>query len=151
MIFLAQPQLSEAACRRIEDVLFRLRGLFEEISPLIEGYTSEVCPNCEDVCCKQRHAYYDSEDLICISALGLAVPEYSERGLEARCEFLSFNGCSRPRWQRPFRCTWYFCEPLLRHMSDGPGRPHRRLVSLLQDIVELRGNLINSETVIGCK
>lgn len=149
MIFSAR--ITRANSRETRDLLFVLRMLFEEISPLIEGYTSEVCPDCEDVCCKQKHAYYDSEDMICISALGLSSPEYSERGLEEPCEFLSFNGCSRPRWQRPFRCTWYFCEPLLRHMSDGPGRPHRRLVSLLQDIVELRGNLINSETVTGCR
>ncbi|NOY40020.1 MAG: hypothetical protein GXO95_07305 [Nitrospirae bacterium] len=123
--------------------MLRLRVLFEEISPLIESYNAEVCPYCEDVCCKQRHAYYDSEDMIYISALGLAVPEYSERGLEEPCEFLSSKGCSRPRWQRPFRCTWYFCEPLLSHMYNGPGRPHRRFVSLLQDIVELRGNLVS--------
>ncbi|GMT48459.1 MAG: hypothetical protein IEMM0007_2025 [bacterium] len=129
--------------REIEDVLLGLRVLFEEISPLIESYNSEVCPYCEDVCCKQRHAYYDSEDRLYISALGLSVPEYSERSLGEPCEFLSFNGCSRPRWQRPFRCTWFFCEPLLRYMYDGPGRPHRRLVRLLQEIVELRGKLLS--------
>jgi len=39
-------------------------------------------------------------------------------------------------------------------MNDGPGRPHRRLVGLLQDIVELRSELLsaaakqNPETVI---
>ncbi|NOZ24856.1 MAG: hypothetical protein GXO94_02030 [Nitrospirae bacterium] len=123
----------------------RLRALFEEISPLIEGYTSKVCPSCEDVCCKQKHAYYDSEDLVYVSALGLALPEYGDRGLEEPCEFLSVSGCSRPRWQRPFRCTWYFCEPLLRHMEEGPGRPYRRLVGLLQEIVELKGKLLGSD------
>ncbi len=142
MIFL--NQLTGANRREIEDVLLGLRVLFEEISPLIERYTSEVCPYCENVCCKQRHAYYDGEDMIYISALGLSVPEYSERGLEEPCEFLSINGCSRPGWHRPFRCTWYFCGPLLQHMNDGLGRPHRRLVGLLQDIVELRSGLISS-------
>ncbi len=150
MIFLTQSQRTGTNFREIEDVLSGLRELFEEISPLIEGYTSEVCPYCEDVCCKQKHAYYDSEDIIYISALHLSSPEYSKRGLEEPCEFLSCNGCSRPRWQRPFRCTWYFCGPLLRHMNNGPGRPHRRLVALLRDIVDLRGRLItNSEKLIG--
>jgi len=147
-------QITGANCRKIEEVLLGLRVLFEDISPLIERYTSEVCPDCENVCCKQRHAYYDAEDMIYISARGLSVPEYSERGLEEPCEFLSFKGCSRPGWQRPFRCTWYFCGPLLQHMNDGPGRPHRRLVGLLQDIVELRSELVSAagkqkpETVI---
>ena len=142
MILLTQR--TGANCRKIEDILVGLRVLFEEINPLMERYIPEVCPDCEDVCCKQRHAYYDAEDMIYISARGLSVPEYSERGLDEPCEFLSFEGCSRPRWQRPFRCTWFFCGPLLQHMNDGPGRPYRRLVGLLQDIVELRSELVSA-------
>jgi len=133
-----------ADCGQAEDVPLKLRALFEEVSPLIEDYTSKVCPSCKDVCCKQRHAYYDGEDRIYISALGLSFPEYSERDLEEPCEFLSSDGCSRPRWQRPFRCTWYFCGPLLRHMHEGPARPYRRLVGLLKEIVELKGRLLSS-------
>ncbi len=126
-----------------------LYRLLERASPLIEQYTSEVCPTCEDVCCKQKHAYFDDEDMIYITALGVEVPEYDERGPEEPCQFLSERGCTRPRGHRPFRCTWYFCPPLLSYMAGGKGRPYRRLVALLKEIGLKREAVTRQEMVEG--
>jgi hypothetical protein len=129
----------------VKKTALEIKELLEEISPLIEGYTAEVCPGCEDVCCKQRHAWYDEEDRVFIHALDCSEPEYSSRTADEPCEFLNSNGCIRPRWQRPFRCTWYFCVPLLEHMSERSGKKYRKMVKLLRRIIDLRNRLNGKE------
>ncbi len=124
-----------------EALALRLKELLEEVSPLIEGYTSEVCPRCRDVCCRQRHASYEEDDLRYISALGLPLQGAAGRDPDEPCEHLSDRGCRRPRWLRPFRCTWYFCEQLLERMTEDAGRPYRRVVGLLREAMELRRRL----------
>ncbi len=117
----------------------KLRMLIEEVSPLIEQYTREVCPGCTEVCCAQRHAVPDAEDLRFFRDLGADIPELDhDRTAWEPCQFLGPAGCGRPRWMRPFRCTWYFCAPLLRALEDGPARRYRQLVGILGEIATLR-------------
>ena len=54
----------------------RLKQLLIESSPLIEGYTRQVCPSCTDVCCKQRHGLFTEEDRAYVVALGERVPAH---------------------------------------------------------------------------
>lgn len=120
----------------------RLKELYEEISPLIERFTRDVCPHCMSVCCKHRHGHFESEDEVFLSVLGVEVPRASkQRDDDDWCEFLGPEGCIKPRWQRPFRCTWYFCEALLRYMPEADPKGLRRLQSLLHEIQELRQRL----------
>ncbi len=119
-----------------------LKALLIRISPLIEEYTASTCPGCTDVCCKQKRAFLDREDILYITALGLPLPDYDPaRDPESRCQFMGITGCMSPRWLRPWRCTWYFCTPLLAAIDNGPQKKARTLSALIRQILELRGRL----------
>lgn len=120
-----------------------VREATDRLSPFVQAHTSAVCPECERVCCVNKHGYYDHEDLIYVFSLGLDVPRYRE-GLSdtAPCQFIGSTGCTLPRSVRPFRCNWYFCMTLVRHMEDGPGRPYRAFVSDFEDLLAWRNEMI---------
>ncbi|HSA77302.1 MAG TPA: hypothetical protein VLG72_00385 [Nitrospirota bacterium] len=123
----------------------KLRRLLIESSPLIEEYTREVCPDCIDVCCRQKHGMHQERDVLYLHALGVEVPRRDEaRPLESPCQFMGPRGCNKPRWIRPFRCTWYFCEPLLAALNEGPQKKARQLSAVLQDIINLY-HMLSSE------
>jgi hypothetical protein len=121
----------------------KLKHLLIETSPLIEQYTREVCPACANVCCKQKHGVFRERDVIYLNALGSDVPLYDESiSPDSPCQFLSPGGCALPRWLRPFKCTWYFCDPILQAMNEGPGRENRRFIEALREMVRLYGELM---------
>ena len=116
----------------------KLKQLLLESSPLIEEYTGKVCPDCTDVCCRQKHGLYREKDLSYLLALGENTPiRDTARPSEGRCEMMGPRGCLQPRWQRPFKCTWYFCAPLLRALDEGSPRKARRLSAMLQEMADL--------------
>ncbi len=120
----------------------KLKLLLIDSSALIEEYTAEVCPTCTDVCCKQKHGVYKEKDVLFLRALGEAVPKLDlGRPLEGSCEVMGPQGCTQPRWMRPFKCTWYFCEPLLKTLSEGPPRNARRVSGMLQEMADLYDKL----------
>lgn len=119
-----------------------LKKLLSESSPLIEDYTREICPMCTDVCCRQKHGVYREQDGIYLSALNLHAPACDHaKHPEAPCQFLEMTGCSLPRWQRPFKCTWYFCAPLLAAMNNGPQKKARTLSKKLEEMICLYNEL----------
>jgi len=118
----------------------KLKNLLKEVSPLIEEYTAAVCPGCRDVCCKQRHGIMTDLDRRYAAALGESLPAYDpERSLDGPCQFMGAEGCALPRWLRPWRCTSYFCVPLLMAMEQGPQKKARQISALIQEIVDIRG------------
>ncbi len=120
----------------------RLKKLLIDSSPLIEEYTAAVCPACTDICCKQKHGQYGERDRHYLRSLEERIPDRDpSRPLEGPCEAMGSFGCAHPRWLRPFRCTWWFCEPLLAALNAGPPRKMRRLSSLLQEMSDLYGEL----------
>jgi hypothetical protein len=120
----------------------KLKLLLMDSSSLIEEYTSRVCPDCTDVCCRQKHGMYRENDILYLRALGEAVATRDQgRTLEGPCELIGPRGCTQPRWLRPFKCTWYFCEPLLKSLGDGPPRKARQLSAMLQEMADLHANL----------
>lgn len=115
----------------------------KEVSPFIQKHTSIVCPTCEKVCCIDRHSSYDNEDLIFISAIGIEIPSYIPGRKDTEpCRFLSEQGCSLHRWERPFRCTWYFCEPLLESMRMDRGKTYRVFIDSFRRLISIRKDLI---------
>lgn len=117
----------------------KIKELLLEISPLIEEYTSKVCPDCTDICCKQKRAVLDPNDVSYVGALGIPLPAYDPaRPPDGPCQFMGPNGCITPRWLRPWRCTWYFCDPLLNAMSSGPQKKARKISALIQNVVDIR-------------
>ncbi|MEW6003384.1 MAG: hypothetical protein AB1638_12175 [Nitrospirota bacterium] len=118
-----------------------LKNEFEAISPFVERHTSTVCPLCETVCCINKHGHYEKEDLIFLSALGIDVPAgHVERNDSDPCRFLTERGCSLERWMRPFRCTWFFCGPLLNSMDEDK-QEYRKFIKSLQGLISIRQKL----------
>jgi len=114
----------------------RLKLLLIESSPLIEKYTAEVCPDCIDVCCRQKHGLYRESDIRYLQALDIAVPlRDADRPLDGTCEAMGPRGCILPRWLRPFKCTWYFCEPLLAALNRGPQKKARQIAAMMQKMI----------------
>ncbi|MDH4163830.1 MAG: hypothetical protein OEW15_14260 [Nitrospirota bacterium] len=113
-----------------------LKRLLIECSPLIEEYTSRVCPDCAEVCCKQRHGAFTEADRAYLAVLGEEVPSHDPSWpLDNACQFLGRTGCTKPRWQRAWRCTWFFCGPLLLELSTGPQKQARALTAALEQIM----------------
>jgi len=116
----------------------RLQQLLMVSSPSIEDYTRDACPHCPDVCCLQKHGCYRERDIIYLNALGAVVPIIDlARPPDSRCQFLGERGCIHPRWLRPFKCTWYFCDPLIRAMAERPGRSTRQLTAVMEEMIRL--------------
>lgn len=124
------------------EIATTLRQLLIESSRLIEEYTSVTCPDCTNVCCRQRHGLYRASDVRYLHALGIALPKRDEtRPLDGPCECLGPQGCVQPRWMRPFKCTWYFCGPLLAALNEGPQKKARRLAAVMQEMIDLHEKL----------
>ena len=116
----------------------RLKKLLIECSPLIEEYTRQICPSCTAVCCKQRHGLFTEGDRAYLAALDEEVPPHDpSRPVDGSCQFLGASGCEKPRWQRAWKCTWYFCEPLLRALAEGPQKKARALSTSLGEMGRL--------------
>ena len=110
----------------------RLKAAYLAVSPLIEEYTTRLCPGCQRVCCIDRHGTHEAEDLAFLDALGAARPPEPPRALDTLpCRHLTAGGCAVERWMRPYRCTWYFCERLLLGIAEGEPRAHRELLLAL--------------------
>lgn len=117
----------------------KLKDLLVQISPMIEEYTSRVCPDCLDVCCKQKRSILDQYDVQYVLALGEPLPAYDASRLpDGPCQFMGRTGCTTLRWLRPWRCTWYFCDSLLDAINEGSQKKARRLSALIQEIVDIR-------------
>lgn len=117
----------------------KLKTLLIVLSPLIEEYTATVCPDCQDICCKQKRSLPDQGDILYRAALGTSPSERDiSRDPDGPCQFMGQSGCVTPRWLRPWRCTWYFCDPLIAALNAGPQKKARHLSTLIQKIVDLR-------------
>ncbi|MEK7333188.1 MAG: hypothetical protein AAB017_07410 [Nitrospirota bacterium] len=123
----------------MEKLLPDLKKAFDAVSPYIQRHTSKVCPSCSKVCCINKHGNYDEVDMVFIRALGLdSADNKSDKPDTDPCRFLNKDGCSLPRYKRPFRCTWYFCERLLESMKADSAKEYKSFISVLQNLQGLR-------------
>ncbi|MBI5057741.1 MAG: hypothetical protein HZB61_14095 [Nitrospirae bacterium] len=121
-----------------------LREAFEAVGPFIQKHTALVCPLCEKVCCINQHGRHDEKDMTFLSALKVEAPCLGpDRNDADPCGFLNAEGCSIERWMRPFRCTWFFCNPLLESMKGDDVRAYRNFIGSFQRLVLLRQELLN--------
>lgn len=111
----------DSELQEVKEIALKIKEGVEEISPFIQQCTEIVCHACKNVCCSNKHGYYNQEDLVYIHAVGLKPPEFEfGRKDSDPCQFLSERGCSLERSVRPSGCNWYFCESLLDHMEKRP-------------------------------
>lgn len=129
----------------LESLAIEIREAYDALSPMIESYTASVCPGCKHVCCIDRHAEHDPTDLEFIRLVDSdAVPgEPALLDEQKPCRYLGALGCRLERWRRPYRCTWYFCEPLLERMREDDSRRYRQAMEALERVSSLRGHLID--------
>lgn len=128
------------------EIAHELREAFNAVSPFIEKHTSIVCPDCKNICCADRHGRYDSDDVIFIKALGAdAFQEHDGRDENSTCRFMIETGCSLVRWMRPFRCTFFFCNPLLKSLENDNAKLYRAFTHYFQHLVHVRQNLIGED------
>ncbi len=116
-----------------------MKEAFEAVSPFIEKHTRMVCPACPEACCIDRHGTHEEEDFAFLRGLGQPPPPEPPRAVDTEpCRHLSETGCRIPRWLRPFRCTWYFCSPLLEEMPEEDPREYREFMRALERLQDLR-------------
>jgi hypothetical protein len=133
----------ELGCVRDRAQIFA--RLIEKVDPFIQKSTAEVCPHCREVCCINKHSYHTHFDVIYLLALGETIP-YHKAGIgdSEPCQFLSPQGCRLRRFLRPYRCTWYFCMPLLEYIHNTPVREYRAFISSLEEISRERELLLTT-------
>jgi hypothetical protein len=127
--------------------------LIKAISPLIERYTSVLCPECTSICCIDRHSRFDRSDIIFMAALGKQIPEESPAITDTdACRFLGRSGCNLKRSQRPYRCTWFFCSALLDLIiQQATAAEYRKFMEMLQKITTHRTAMINDFETLSTK
>lgn len=131
----------------MEKIQADFKKAFDAVSPYIQRHTAKVCPSCSKVCCINKHGNYDEVDMVFIRALGLESEHKTEIPDAAPCRFLKEDGCSLPRYKRPFRCTWYFCERLLESMRADSAKEYKSFISVLQNLQGLRRKLLEMNSV----
>jgi hypothetical protein len=129
-----------------KEIAREMRETFEIISPYIDKHTSGVCHVCREVCCTDRHGIYDGDDLLFLSTLGIKIPmDEDEHNTEDPCRYITKNGCKLERWMRPFRCTFFFCDALLKSLESDNAKLYRAFISYFNHLVSLRQRLIEAE------
>lgn len=133
----------------VSDHARNFASLIQEADPFIQKNTGEVCPECEHVCCINKHSYHTCFDVLYLLALGETVPSHMTGIADSEpCQFLSPGGCRLGRFLRPYRCTWYFCTPLLEHIHNTPARRYRAFISCLERMSLEREVLVDAFLVI---
>ena len=118
----------------MKELALQMKETFDVLSPFIEKHTMIVCPECRKVCCADKHGRYDSDDIAYLEALDIDIPEQSaEREETASCRYMTERGCSLSRWMRPYRCTLFFCDALLKSLE----RDNPALFSAFNDYFQL--------------
>ena len=145
------PGSSHSGLGLLRNLAEETRALFQSLDPDIEGLTQTVCPSCKDVCCISRHGQAAADDLIYMNALAIRVPvRDSKRPDGAACRYLESSGCGLPRYARPYRCTWYFCSPLLEAMGEMKPRQARALEGKLARLSSLRNRMMEVYRTLDC-
>ena len=135
----------EAEMSVVNDKAHQFKQAYAIMDPFIQKYTAEVCPYCGNVCCCNKHGFPEFADVVAILAMGGKVPEYDLSVDEgALCQFIGEKGCVLPRIERPYRCTWYFCEPLLLQIEIGPPKQYREFVQDVQYMGHARAELMEA-------
>ncbi|UCE78797.1 MAG: hypothetical protein JSV13_09865 [Nitrospiraceae bacterium] len=143
---------TEAVCNSNSNDLYRIRKRARELfqfikmaDPFIQKHTEAVCAVCTGVCCMNKHAYYEHEDIIYILSLGLETPVFGNSGVDSDpCQFMGSHGCTVSRPLRPYRCTWFFCTPLLASMHNDSAVVYRKFIGSLEEMTRKRKDMLNA-------
>lgn len=93
------------------DLAQRIRSRIEALDPLMRDLCERTCPHCTDNCCRRATVWFDFKDLLCLHMARRQVtpPAQLVSAAHQTCRYMGDEGCSLPRTQRPFVCTWFIC------------------------------------------
>jgi hypothetical protein len=135
--------LTEISIDERAELALQIKEAFNTVSPFIEKHSAIVCPECKKVCCADKHGRYDDDDVTFLKSLGERHDQESNgMDKEGSCRFIFETGCSLERWRRPFRCTLFFCDALLKSLENDNAKLHMAFVEYFQYLVSLREKLI---------
>lgn len=110
-----QSMASAIHCHRNrwQDAIYlaqQIRCRIEALDPLMRALCEQTCPLCTDNCCRRATVWFDFKDLLLHHMVQKAVPTGQLiTAVHQTCRYLGFDGCTLPRIQRPFVCTWFIC------------------------------------------
>lgn len=130
---------------RVRELAAELSGMIEDLSPFMERHTAALCPSCRAVCCINRHSRQAPEDMVFLLALGEEMPKSGKVTADTEpCQFLGESGCMLRRYVRPYRCTWYFCSPLLEQIRSMPAPEYRGFIHRLEQVSQTRESMLEA-------
>jgi len=127
------------------NVLFLAESIEAQINslePVLSELCTQTCPQCFHPCCEKATVRYDLRDLVYLHLLHKGLPLYQpkpEPGLP--CYMLGKNGCTLPRYMRPFICTWYLCPQQMELIRSSSRKYLYCLPEQLQEIQKKRKQL----------
>lgn len=82
----------------------------EAVFPVMDHLCCLTCPECREPCCRVAKPWFDLRDLLFLHLAGGGIaPSQPIAGRRDHCRYLTPKGCSLPRIERPWICTWYLC------------------------------------------
>jgi len=99
-------------------------------------YCQLTCTLCVDPCCTGKEIFFNQADLLYLMALNSMPPPIGQTRSKASapCRYLTSQGCTLPRPQRPYICVWFLCEPQMELLSASPAAHQRQVIKILQHI-----------------
>ncbi|WP_148045720.1 hypothetical protein [Desulfosoma caldarium] len=131
--------LQAKAFAELRSLAHRALQAIEALDAFMSRYCAQTCSHCADVCCTALRVAYNVTDLLFLWGLHDALPLGQTRRHDGDpCRYLTAMGCALPRYLRPYVCTWFFCEAHMQLFSMEPPRFQRRILTVLQDMRQLR-------------
>ncbi len=128
----------------LEELAFEIKEVFRTVSPFIEKHTAIVCPDCTHLCCRDKHGRHDQDDITFLRAIHETVPaDQPDRDASGPCRYMSNRGCTLERYARPFRCTHFFCDPLLHSLENDNAKLYRAFIEYFQHLISIRQKFLD--------
>ena len=96
--------------RALRAAASEIARLYEAIFPVMDYFCESICVTCPSPCCVTAKPWFDFKDLLFFAAAEIPNPRHQTiASTDEVCAYLGPAGCTLPRIQRPFICTWYIC------------------------------------------
>lgn len=124
------------------DIAQQVRFRVEALDPLMRDLCERTCPRCNDNCCRRATVWFDFKDMLGFHLRSATIPP-GQLIAAARqtCRYLGIRGCTLPRIQRPFVCTWFICSAQKGLMDQWPSSRMQFLFNSLEALKKGRNKL----------
>lgn len=116
---------------------------FKKAETTLNEICAKTCTSCSELCCIRATVWYDLKDLLFFYLhTGTFPARQISRNRDGVCAQLTPSGCSAPRANRPFICTWYICasqKDLIKNLNIS--QPGREVIATIKKIQSQRKEL----------